>query len=114
MPTKPKTIDQLKREARGFKSARQEHDATRRDPQVRRVYQSRRWQAVRSLKLERHPICERCAGQGRATYVNLQIHHIKKVKDHPELAFDLDNLMTLCPGCHATVEREGAQRGGGR
>lgn len=29
------------------------------------------------------------------------MHHVKRVKDAPELAFDIDNLKTLCRACHA-------------
>jgi 5-methylcytosine-specific restriction endonuclease McrA len=29
------------------------------------------------------------------------VDHIKRVKPHPELAYDLSNLQTLCPRCHS-------------
>lgn len=31
------------------------------------------------------------------------VHHIKELKDHPELALDDDNLISLCHKCHDRV-----------
>ncbi|MFR4484057.1 HNH endonuclease [Sellimonas intestinalis] len=29
-----------------------------------------------------------------------QVHHIKELKENPELAFDEENLISLCTQCH--------------
>ena len=29
-----------------------------------------------------------------------EVHHIKELKEHPELALDDDNLVSLCTQCH--------------
>ena len=34
-----------------------------------------------------------------------QVHHVKGLATHPELAYDLDNLMSVCTRCHAKLER---------
>ena len=51
------------------------------------------------LKRDRNE-CQKCKRvyhrYGRATTV----HHIKHLKDFPELAFDDDNLESLCKNCH--------------
>jgi 5-methylcytosine-specific restriction endonuclease McrA len=31
---------------------------------------------------------------------NLQAHHIKSWRDYPELAYDEDNLITVCKSCN--------------
>jgi hypothetical protein len=40
-------------------------------------------------------ICQFCEAGG-----NLQVDHIKKWSDYPELRFDIDNCRTLCMACH--------------
>lgn len=32
----------------------------------------------------------------------LDTHHIRPIKEYPELAFEVDNLVTLCKECHDT------------
>lgn len=54
------------------------------------------WQAVRHAVLERDGwACQHCGEIRR-----LEVHHVKRVADHPELAFDPDNCLTLCGSCH--------------
>ena len=31
---------------------------------------------------------------------DIQAHHIKNVKEHPELIYDINNWITLCIKCH--------------
>ncbi len=57
------------------------------------------WQAVRHAVLERDKwACQHCGNRRR-----LEVHHVKRVADFPELAFQPDNCLTLCAGCH-TIE----------
>lgn len=57
---------------------------------------SGKWAAVRKQHLEREPACAAC---GRKK--NLEVHHIKPFKDHPELELDDGNLISLCGDpCH--------------
>jgi 5-methylcytosine-specific restriction endonuclease McrA len=68
----------------------------------RTVIRSRRWKALR-LKAKRRDgwRCVQCGACGR-----LEVDHIRPVRSHPELAFVLANLQTLCPSCHSrkTIE----------
>jgi 5-methylcytosine-specific restriction protein A len=67
----------------------------------RAIYRDPRWKAVRYLAKKRDGWkCTECGERGR-----LEVHHIKRVKNHPELAYDLSNLKTLCGKCHARVTR---------
>ena len=40
--------------------------------------------------------CQDCGEKG-----NIHAHHIEKRSESPELAFDVNNGVTLCPECHA-------------
>ena len=54
------------------------------------------WQAVRHGVLERDGWrCQHCGSRRR-----LEVHHVKRVADHPEHAFDPGNCLTLCASCH--------------
>jgi 5-methylcytosine-specific restriction protein A len=64
------------------------------------------WQRLRGVKLKHDPLCADCLEEGR-TYAGqdynnpLEVHHIEKVADEPEMRLDLDNLMTLCRVQHS-------------
>lgn len=65
------------------------------------VLRSPRWKSVRYLAKKRDGFkCVECAASRR-----LEVHHVKPVRTHPELAFDLGNLMTLCVRCHSRITR---------
>ena len=54
------------------------------------------WQPVRHAVLERDGwCCQHCGDRRR-----LEVHHVKRVADHPELAFEPANCLTLCTRCH--------------
>lgn len=63
------------------------------------IYKDPQWAVVR-LEAKRRDgwKCRECSARGR-----LEVHHIKRVKHHPELAYDLENLKTLCGRCHARI-----------
>ena len=48
--------------------------------------------------------CTKCD----STY-RLAAHHIKPWKEHPELRFDIENGISLCCSCHASLENKGKQ-----
>lgn len=61
------------------------------------VYGKPQWQSVRFLAKRRDGFkCVSCGASGR-----LEVDHIKPLRSHPELAFDLANLQTLCIRCHS-------------
>ena len=91
-----------------------EYDRGRRknDPSLShasRVRSSARWQRVRDGQLSAYPICQDPHGEHErrnTTATARQVHHIKGLATHPELAFHADNLMSVCTACHARLERE--------
>ena len=50
-------------------------------------------------------LCEVCRDKGRYIYTSLEVHHIHKVKDNPELYLDNYNLIALCVDCHKKADR---------
>lgn len=77
----------------------------RRKSSTKRGY-DRQWRNVRLIKLQADPLCEDCDRNDRSTEAT-EVHHIRKIKDAPELRLDLDNLMSLCTPCHAIRSARG-------
>jgi 5-methylcytosine-specific restriction endonuclease McrA len=69
-----------------------------------KVINTARWRKVRDRARARddnecqHAGRDYCAGR-------LEVHHIVKVNADSDLAFDLDNLITLCQHHHSLLER---------
>lgn len=69
-------------------------------------YKSVRWLEVRAIVLSRDDgLCQQCKRRGR-TATGSQVDHIKPRKQHQELAFDTENLETLCLSCHNAKRRQ--------
>ena len=66
--------------------------------EARRIRGTYRWQKVRRLVMRERPLCEGCGMPAQ------QVHHIKPLHTHPELAFDDDNLSPVCTSCHSLIE----------
>ena len=72
------------------------------------IYNTARWRELRVLKLQRNPLCEICLKSGRVTPAD-DIHHvISFMSTHDPiqrkfLAFDFNNLMSLCDRCHQEI-----------
>ncbi|MCD8890993.1 HNH endonuclease [Staphylococcus nepalensis] len=72
-------------------------------------YLSRRWRRFRHEVLRRdHYECVECNKHGRLT-TDLKLHnnrrglevdHIIELEKRPDLAYDMNNLQTLCVNCH--------------
>lgn len=67
-------------------------------------YGSSEWREKRAEIIARdNHECQWCKEAGRVTVSDetiLEVDHIKELSEHPELAFDNDNLRTLCKDCH--------------
>lgn len=66
-------------------------------------YKNKRWKHLRLEVLkEQHGECQMCKGKGLFEPATM-VHHIKYVKDHPQLALTKSNLMSLCDECHYQI-----------
>ena len=83
------------------------------------IYNSREWKELTILKKRANPLCEQCIKDGEAVgipggYIRSAtcVHHIipietARTKDEMRrLAFDWNNLMSLCKSCHARIHKE--------
>lgn len=62
------------------------------------------WKKTRNLIIDRDKFCVLCSQRNTIETRNLQVHHIRKRVDAPELMYDPENLVTLCKKCHEEVE----------
>ncbi|MHA3066586.1 HNH endonuclease [Lacticaseibacillus saniviri] len=67
-------------------------------------YSSPEWRRLRDAVIERdHHECQWCKAEGKVTTDRdtvLEVDHIKTVEEHPECAYDMNNMRTLCKDCH--------------
>jgi 5-methylcytosine-specific restriction enzyme A len=67
---------------------------------IKAFYNSGLWQHKRIEALERdNNECQKCKAKGLYSEADC-VHHKKYVRNCPELALDLDNLISLCNSCH--------------
>lgn len=72
-------------------------------------YHSQRWEHKRQAILRRDRyLCQECLRYGRHRQATT-VHHKQHVDAHPELAFQNDNLVSLCQGCHNKKHPEKAK-----
>ena len=83
------------------------------------IYNSREWKELTVLKKRANPLCEQCIKDGEAIgipggYVKSVecVHHIIPIEtartkeEMRRLAFDWNNLMSLCQSCHNRIHKE--------
>lgn len=72
-------------------------------------YNTECWTKLRQIKLKNNPICERCLNLHNIITPTTQIHHIQpfmtglNIEQIKSLAFDYNNLMSLCDECHKAI-----------
>ena len=71
------------------------YNSNMRDNKSQSFYNSRSWKRIKDYRMSLDGgICTRCG------YKADLVHHIKEIKEAPELALDIDNLESLCHKCH--------------
>ena len=69
------------------------------------IRSNQRYRRLRRILLAQEPLCRECDKvYGKATPAT-ELHHILSLKDHPDLAYDPDNLEPLCGQCHKRLTR---------
>ena len=77
------------------------HHSWKNLPPEKRVYNWLKGERKKIIE-ERGGCCNRCGATEK-----LHVHHVKTVREHPELAFDYANLEILCSTCHVLHHHEG-------
>lgn len=74
--------------------------------EVHKFYWWKQWKFLRARvrKRDRNE-CQRCKRNGDQSRAEV-VHHIKEVKDYPELALDMNNCEALCKACHNIIHPE--------
>lgn len=72
-----------------------------RDPRVKRLYNSRQWQAIRAAQLASSPWCVDCLADGYHVAAT-EVDHIQPHNGNPDLFFDGTNLQSLCKTHHSS------------
>jgi 5-methylcytosine-specific restriction endonuclease McrA len=87
------------------KQTQKNYDTFRRDKGLTKFYSSGEWRKLREMQLKRDPLCVKC---GRPATV---ADHIKEIKDGGE-KLSLDNLQSMCNGCHTVKTAEEKKKRG--
>lgn len=61
--------------------------------------------ASAAVKEDSNYLCVVCYLNGVFNSVNTETHHIEKIKDRPDLAYDIDNLVCLCKVHHMLADK---------
>lgn len=75
----------------------------------RALYDTGRWQALRSRQLRNVPLCEACEAQGHTTPAT--VAHHKDAHHGDEATFFASPLESLCKSCHDRLGAEDDSRG---
>lgn len=75
-----------------------------------KIYNCKRWKDLREVALVRDNLmCVHCKDKAIDTKAT-EVHHIIYLEDDISLAYDLDNLVSLCSSCHQKVHANDKDR----
>ena len=78
------------------------YDLTKRNQESKQFYSSTAWSKARELALIRdNYLCQSCLKKKRIRKAEI-VHHIRELRDYPELGLELSNLISWCNKCHTT------------
>jgi len=63
------------------------------------IYKTALWLRLRAEQLRAEPLCRYCTEMGLTVAADT-VDHIKPHRGDRDLAFDSDNLQSLCAACH--------------
>ena len=69
------------------------------------IYNTPRWKKLRSYKITINPLCEICEAKGIVKQTE-EVHHIVPFSIDPTLAYDIDNLLSVCITCHKELHNK--------
>lgn len=75
------------------------------------IYNKQQWKKLRNSYIAEHPLCEECMKKGKITPAE-EVHHKipflsgSTYQEQINLAYDYNNLMSVCSKCHADLHKE--------
>ena len=69
------------------------------------VRNTRKWAKLSEYMRKYYPFCYNPFGNHEETRLADDVHHIRSIKNYPELAYDKKNLVTLCRSCHDKITK---------
>lgn len=76
------------------------------DEEANKFYKTYKWIKKREEALIRDNYeCQECKKKGGYHKAEC-VHHIKELKKYPELALDINNLISLCNRCHNLIHEK--------
>lgn len=74
-----------------------------RDKKTQTFYDSHEWKKIRKVVLSRDlGLCIMCKNEGVISYADI-VHHIVELKEDSSKSLDINNLISLCNGCHNKI-----------
>ena len=75
------------------------------------IYKSKEWKESRIRYLRYHPLCEECEAKGivrsaQCVHHRIPIESATTMKEMKRLAFDWNNLQSLCIPCHSRIHND--------
>jgi 5-methylcytosine-specific restriction protein A len=83
-----------------------EHEQQRPNYDVRRLYRTSRWRALRALVLSEQPLCDECAAEGHVE-PGTQVDHTIPHRGDLALFWDRENLRNKCQTHHSRKTQRG-------
>lgn len=74
---------------------------------ARAIRASTRWTHVSTRHRKKYPLCADPFGHHATDGIVVpvdDVHHVKPLEEHPELAFTESNLMSVCRACHTKLD----------
>lgn len=82
------------------------------DREYKQIIHSPRWADLRRRYIREHPMCEECWRRGIWDSMATEVHHKRPITEgrtlaeKERLAFDWNNLQSLCHACHLEAHRQ--------
>ena len=77
-----------------------------RNKKTQTFYDSPEWKKVRKVVLSRDlGLCLICKNKGVISYADI-VHHIVELKEDNSKSLDINNLISLCSGCHNKIHSQ--------
>lgn len=76
-----------------------------------KIYNSQKWKKLRDAYIAEFPLCQSCLEKGKITPAE-EVHHVQPFltgqtqQEIEALAFEWNNLMSVCHQCHVELHKE--------